>query len=111
VMRKIEPYDIFFLETHLPSDDLEGYPRLVQATSIRVAANFLRDLAQASVGRSYESYWHAGHLWALPIDAAAPRKFLAHRPVPPSEYHERGESCLNWRVATSWPCRLRQLTP
>ncbi len=32
----------------------------------------LSELAGASVGRSYESYWWDGHLWALPIDAAAP---------------------------------------
>jgi L-alanine-DL-glutamate epimerase-like enolase superfamily enzyme len=38
VMRRIEPFDIFFLETPLPSDDLEGYARLANATSIRIAA-------------------------------------------------------------------------
>jgi L-alanine-DL-glutamate epimerase-like enolase superfamily enzyme len=38
VARRIEPFDIFFLETPLPSDDLEGYARLADATSIRIAA-------------------------------------------------------------------------
>jgi L-alanine-DL-glutamate epimerase-like enolase superfamily enzyme len=38
VMRRIEPFDIFFLETPLASDDLEGYARLADATSIRIAA-------------------------------------------------------------------------
>ena len=38
VMRRIEPFDIFFMETPLPSDDLEGYARLANATSIRIAA-------------------------------------------------------------------------
>ncbi len=38
VMRRIEPFDIFFLETPLPSDDLEGYARLANATNIRIAA-------------------------------------------------------------------------
>lgn len=38
VMRRIEPFDIFFLETPLASDDLEGYARLANATSIRIAA-------------------------------------------------------------------------
>jgi L-alanine-DL-glutamate epimerase-like enolase superfamily enzyme len=37
-MRRLEPFDLFFLETPLPSDDLEGYARLAEATSIRVAA-------------------------------------------------------------------------
>jgi multiple sugar transport system substrate-binding protein len=31
----------------------------------------LKDLQQGSVGQSYASYWFDGHLWALPIDAAA----------------------------------------
>jgi L-rhamnonate dehydratase len=38
VLRRLEPYDIFFIETPLPADDLEGYARLAQATEIRVAA-------------------------------------------------------------------------
>ena len=38
VMRQIEPYNIFFMETPLPSDDLDGYARLSDATGIRIAA-------------------------------------------------------------------------
>ena len=38
VLRKLEKYDLFFLETPLPSDDLEGYARLANATGIRIAA-------------------------------------------------------------------------
>lgn len=38
VLRRLEPYDIFFIETPLPSDDLEGYARLARATEIRIAA-------------------------------------------------------------------------
>jgi len=38
ITRRIEPFDIFFLETPLPSDDLEGYARLADATSVRIAA-------------------------------------------------------------------------
>ena len=38
VMRRLEPFDLFFLETPLPSDDLEGYARLADATPIRIAA-------------------------------------------------------------------------
>jgi len=35
-------------------------------------------LAMQSIGASYQSYEHAGHLWALPIDAAA--QVSVHRP-------------------------------
>ena len=38
VLRKLEKYDLFFLETPLPSDDLDGYARLSDATEIRIAA-------------------------------------------------------------------------
>jgi multiple sugar transport system substrate-binding protein len=49
-------------------------------------AEFLADQAANSVGKSYESYFYgvAGHLWALPIDAATPvsawRPDLLERP-------------------------------
>lgn len=46
-------------------------------------AEFLRDQERNSVGQSYTSYLWNGHLWALPIDAAAPvslyRPDLLHR--------------------------------
>jgi L-alanine-DL-glutamate epimerase-like enolase superfamily enzyme len=38
VMRRLEPFDLFFLETPLPADDLDGYARLADATDIRIAA-------------------------------------------------------------------------
>ena len=38
VLRQLERYDIFFLETPLRSDDLDGYARLADATSVRIAA-------------------------------------------------------------------------
>ncbi len=38
VMKRLEPLDLFFVETPLPSDDLDGYARLADATSIRIAA-------------------------------------------------------------------------
>lgn len=38
VIKAIEPYDIFFLETPLPSDDLDGYRQLSEASPIRIAA-------------------------------------------------------------------------
>jgi L-alanine-DL-glutamate epimerase-like enolase superfamily enzyme len=41
VLRSLEKYDLFFVETPLPSDDLEGYARLVEATDIRIAAGEL----------------------------------------------------------------------
>ena len=38
VLRQLEPYDLFFVETPLPSDDLDGYARLADSSSIRIAA-------------------------------------------------------------------------
>jgi L-rhamnonate dehydratase len=38
VCRSLEKFDLFFLETPLPSDDLDGYARLSDATGIRIAA-------------------------------------------------------------------------
>jgi L-alanine-DL-glutamate epimerase-like enolase superfamily enzyme len=38
VCRRLEPFDIFFLETPLPVDDLEGLARLADATGIRIAS-------------------------------------------------------------------------
>lgn len=38
VIRQLEPYDLFFLETPLPADDLEGHARLTDLTGVRVAA-------------------------------------------------------------------------
>ena len=38
VLRRLEKYDIFFVETPLSSDDLEGYARLSDVTPIRIAA-------------------------------------------------------------------------
>lgn len=38
ILRQLERYDLFFLETPLRSDDLDGYARLSDATSIRIAA-------------------------------------------------------------------------
>jgi len=37
-----------------------------------LSLDFQRDQAESSVGQSYNSYLYDGHLWALPIDAAAP---------------------------------------
>src|SRR6266480_2694056 len=38
VMRRLEPFDLFFLETPLPSDDLEVYFRLSDTTNNLLAA-------------------------------------------------------------------------
>ncbi len=38
VIRRLEPFDIFFVETPLPPDDLDGYARLCEATPMRIAA-------------------------------------------------------------------------
>lgn len=41
VIRRLEKYDLFFLETPLAPDDLDGYARLSNATDIRIAAGEL----------------------------------------------------------------------
>jgi L-alanine-DL-glutamate epimerase-like enolase superfamily enzyme len=66
VMRQLEPYDLFFLETPLQLDDLDGYAFLHDHSPIRVAAGELQnsrfefldlmdrgkvDVAQPDVGR------------------------------------------------------------
>lgn len=66
VIRQIEPYDIFFLETPLQLDDLDGYAFLHDHSGIRIAAGELQntrfefldlmdrgkvDVAQPDVGR------------------------------------------------------------
>ncbi len=38
VCRRLEEYDIYFLETPLAADDLDGLARLAEATDIRIAA-------------------------------------------------------------------------
>ncbi len=38
VLKQIEKYDIFFIETPLPSDDLEGYAKLAELFPMRTAA-------------------------------------------------------------------------
>ncbi len=66
VMRQLEPYDLFFLETPLQLDDLDGYAFLHDHSPIRIAAGELQnsrfefldlmdrgkvDVAQPDVGR------------------------------------------------------------
>ena len=66
VLNQLEPYDIFFLETPLPLDDLDGYAFLHDHSPIRIAAGELQntrfefldlmdrgkvDVAQPDVGR------------------------------------------------------------
>lgn len=38
VLRRLEKYDVYFVETPLPSDDLDGYAHLADATDIRISA-------------------------------------------------------------------------
>ena len=38
VLRKLEPYDLFFLETPIDIDDLDGYAWLAERSPIRIAA-------------------------------------------------------------------------
>ena len=66
VIRQLEPYDIFFLETPLMLEDLDGYAYLHDHSGIRIAAGELQnshfefldlmdrgkiDVAQPDVGR------------------------------------------------------------
>ena len=46
--------------------------QILEPLENHLPAAFLSELAAASVGRSFESYSFDGHLWASPIDAAAP---------------------------------------
>jgi L-rhamnonate dehydratase len=41
VIRRLEKYDLFFIETPLPTDDLEGYRRLTRSAGVRIAAGEL----------------------------------------------------------------------
>ena len=41
VFRRLEPYNLYFIETPLPPDDLAGYAQLRQNTSIPIAAGEL----------------------------------------------------------------------
>jgi multiple sugar transport system substrate-binding protein len=45
---------------------------LVEPLNKHLSADFLEDLQNQSVGKSFESYWFRQTLWAVPIDAAAP---------------------------------------
>jgi L-alanine-DL-glutamate epimerase-like enolase superfamily enzyme len=38
VMKRLEPFDLFFLETPIPSDDLDGHATVAERSSIRVAS-------------------------------------------------------------------------
>jgi L-rhamnonate dehydratase len=41
VIRRLERYDLFFVETPLPPDDLLGYARLADSTAVQIAAGEL----------------------------------------------------------------------
>ena len=41
VLRRLEKYNLFFLETPLQPDDLDGYARLAEASEVRIAAGEL----------------------------------------------------------------------
>jgi len=46
--------------------------QILEPLEDHLAPGFLTELAESSVDQSYSSYWFNGHLWALPVDAAAP---------------------------------------
>ncbi len=41
VIKRIEEFELFFVETPLPTDDLDGYQRLAGSTDVRIAAGEL----------------------------------------------------------------------
>ncbi|MBV9269344.1 MAG: extracellular solute-binding protein [Acidobacteriaceae bacterium] len=45
---------------------------LVEPLNKHLSGDFIKDLQDHSVGKSFDSYWFAQQLWAVPIDAAAP---------------------------------------
>jgi len=74
--RLADDYDLLVIDhPHVPRAAAEGLLVALDAVGRDVERT---RLAEQSVGASYASYEHAGHLWALPIDAAA--QVSAHRP-------------------------------
>src|SRR5260370_12996063 len=45
---------------------------LIEPLKNHLPGDFIKELRDHSVGKSFDSYWYDGGLWAVPIDAAAP---------------------------------------
>src|SRR5579859_1056743 len=63
-------YDLLVIDHPAMGEAYDSHALLDLSESFEGA--FLRELAADSCGRSYESYFYRGKLFALPIDAAAP---------------------------------------
>jgi multiple sugar transport system substrate-binding protein len=84
IERLAERYDLILVDH--PFAGTAASTRCLLPVDDHVAADFLADQEAGSVGPSYASYLYAGHLWALPVDAAgqvsALRPDLLGRPEP-----------------------------
>ncbi len=70
IQRLTEKFDLLIID-----HPFAGYAALhpvLAPLDQHLPVDYLADQAQHSVGISYESYVEGGHLWALPVDAAAP---------------------------------------
>ena len=84
IERLAERYDLILVDH--PFAGTAASTRCLLPVDDHVAADYLADQEAGSVGPSYASYLYAGHLWALPVDAAgqvsALRPDLLDRPEP-----------------------------
>ena len=70
IQRLAEQYDLLIID-HPFAGYAATHPVLAPLDEL-LEADYLADQAANSVGPSYSSYVEGGHLWALPVDAAAP---------------------------------------
>ena len=86
VERLAERYDLILVDH--PFTGTAASTRCLLPVDGHLAADYLAAQQSGSVGPSYASYLYAGHLWALPVDAAgqvsALRPDLLDRPEPKS---------------------------
>jgi multiple sugar transport system substrate-binding protein len=96
--RLVDEYDLLVIDhPHIPLVAREG---LLAPLDLAERGDELALLASQSIGGSHESYQHAGHQWALAIDAAA--QVSVHRPdliaQPPATWDEVLELAGDGRV-------------
>jgi len=66
----VDAYDLLVIDH--PFVGFAAEVGILQPLEALLPPILLGDLKASSVGRSWESYWFDKHLWAVPIDAAAP---------------------------------------
>jgi L-alanine-DL-glutamate epimerase-like enolase superfamily enzyme len=76
LLRELEPYDIYWLEEPLLADDYDGYRRLSDAASVRIAAGE----ADSGVG-PYRALVELGHVDVLQPDLARCGGFTVGRQI------------------------------